>query len=323
MSTKLRDVRSRTAPLHPGLTALVELLRGRRVVVLAGAGCSTESGIPDYRGPDGRRTPRTPIQYLEFVRRAETRRRYWARSAVGWARVASARPNPGHQALARMEHAGVVRGVITQNVDGLHQAAGSRRVLELHGSLAFVRCLECGLRLRRDRVQERIVELNGPGVEGGHGAGRDPRVDGDPGVDGDPDAGEGPGATRTTARAAPDGDAELPDHLLDGFLVPECERCGGTLKPDVVFFGETVPKDRVERAWRLFEEADALLVVGSSLTVYSGRRFTQRAEREGLPIGIVNLGPTRADRAAAVRVEGPTGQVLPRMAERLLGVEGR
>ncbi len=283
-----------TSPESTGLSALTDLLRQQRVVVLAGAGCSTESGIPDYRGPNGSLRKRAPIQYGEFVRRADARLRYWARSAVGWQRFSAARPNPAHAALARLEEAGAVCGVITQNVDGLHQEAGSRRVVELHGSLAFVRCLQCGGRETRAGFQDRLRNLNGDWFEwlaAGSASG---------------------------VETAPDGDAELPDEALEGFRVPACDACGGLLKPDVVFFGENVPAATVDDAWRLFDEGDVLLVVGSSLTVYSGRRFIYRAEKQGVPIGIVNVGPTRADGLAAAKVEGWLGEVLPRLAERLL-----
>lgn len=280
---------------HTALTPLLDLLRGRRVVVLAGAGCSTESGIPDYRGAEGSLRKRSPIQYAEFVGRPAARVRYWARSAVGWPRFSATVPNPAHRALARLEEGGVVRGIITQNVDGLHQAAGSRRVVELHGSLAYVRCLECGERPSRDAVQDRLLALNAEWFE---------RLE------------------RRTARgdvaSAPDGDAELPDRVLQGFRVPGCQACGGTLKPDVVLFGESVPPERVGEAWRLFGEAEVLLVVGSSLTVYSGRRFIYRAEKRGIPIGLINLGATRADGLAAAKVEGLLGRVLPALAEALL-----
>jgi NAD-dependent deacetylase sirtuin 4 len=269
------------------LEPLLELLRGRRAVVLAGAGCSTESGIPDYRGPDAR--PRTPIQYQEFVRSEAARVRYWARSAVGWPRFSAARPNAGHRALAELEADGVVRGIITQNVDGLHHAAGSRRVVELHGSLASVRCLACGRCSPRGDFQHRLLSFNGDWAE---------RLGG--GVE-----------------QAPDGDAELPAEAQERFRVPACEACGGVIKPDVVFFGENVPAERVDEAWRLFAEGDVLLVAGSSLTVYSGRRFIYRAQQEGVPIAIVNIGPTRADAMAAAKVEAPLGRVLPRLAEAL------
>lgn len=280
----------------PGtLSAAIELLGGRRIVALVGAGCSTESGIPDYRGSDAQLRKRSPIQYGEFVGRAEARTRYWSRSAIGWPRFSSKRPNPAHEALARLEAGGAVRGVITQNVDGLHHAAGSRRVVELHGSLASVRCLGCQQRTSRDRVQERILALNPGWVEG---------------------------LERRTASArpasAPDGDAETPAWALEGFRVPDCRTCGGVLKPDVVLFGENVPKDRVDEAWRLFEEADALLVLGSSLTVYSGRRFVYRAVRDGVPIVVINIGATRADDVAAVKVEARLGEALPGLADSLL-----
>lgn len=278
-----------------GLDALLDLVRRRRVVVLAGAGCSTESGIPDYRGPEAAlRPPRKPVQYQDFVRSEAARARYWARSAIGWPRFSAARPNAGHRALARLEEGGVVRGIITQNVDGLHHAAGSRRVVELHGSLAWVRCLGCGAAGRRDAFQERLRAANAAWAE---------HLD------------------RRTAggiEQAPDGDAELPDSLLEGFGVPACEGCGGVIKPDVVFFGENVPAPRVEEAWRLFAEGEVLLVAGSSLTVFSGRRFVYRAQQEGVPIAVANLGPTRADEAAAVRVDGRLGDLLPALAASLL-----
>ncbi|HEY8483763.1 MAG TPA: NAD-dependent protein deacetylase [Longimicrobiales bacterium] len=275
---------------------LVDLLRGRRVVVLAGAGCSTESGIPDYRGPGSSLRPRRPMTYQEFVSGDAARARYWARSVVGWRRMAAARPNPAHQALARLEAGGVVVGIITQNVDGLHHAAGSRRVVELHGALARVRCLACGAAVTREAFQDRLLALNVTWAE---------RV-------AEVTRGE-------TLESAPDGDAEIPDALLEGFRVPGCAACGGVMKPDVVFFGENVPRERVEEAWRLFAEGDVLLVVGSSLAVYSGRRFVHRAQEVGIPIAIVNIGPTRADEIAAVKVEGRLGLVLPAVAEALLG----
>jgi NAD-dependent SIR2 family protein deacetylase len=273
----------------PALEPMLDLLRGRRIVVLAGAGCSTESGIPDYRSPENIQRTRTPIQYQEFVRSEAARVRYWARSTAGWARIASARPNAAHQALARLEDGGVVRGIITQNVDGLHQAAGSRRVVELHGSLASVRCLSCGRVTPRDEHQARLRSLNG----------------------------EWMGRLRGI-EVAPDGDAELPASVVESFQVPGCEACGGVVKPDVVFFGENVPAERVQDAWSLFEEADVLLVAGSSLTVYSGRRFIYRAEKEGIPIAIINIGPTRADDLATAKVEGRLGSVLPGIADSLL-----
>jgi NAD-dependent SIR2 family protein deacetylase len=249
-------------------------------VVLTGAGCSTASGIPDYRGPDGSLKGRSPMTYQEFIRSPEARARYWSRSAVGWARIRDARPNPAHRALARLEGSGALVGVITQNVDGLHQAAGSREVLELHGGLARVRCLGCGAVEGREGVQERIRALN-------------------------------PGAAPRTVTLRPDGDAELPGDVADGFHVPGCEACGGILKPDVVFFGENVPRERVGRAWNLYDRSACLLVVGSSLSVFSGRRFVLRARKEGRPVALVNIGATRCDDDARMKVEEPVEVVLP------------
>lgn len=285
-------------PLSPvdAFDSLARLLSEHRAVALVGAGCSTESGIPDYRGPDSSRTPVRPIMYQEFLRSPDTRARYWARSAVGWHRVADAAPNPAHMALAELEAAGRLSGVITQNVDGLHALAGSRRVVELHGSLSEVRCLDCGGRQPRAAMQSRLLEENPAWAEHVRGL----------------EAG-------TTA--TPDGDAALPESLTRGFRVPACRVCGGVLKPDVVFFGENVPIAVVRAAWAVYQDAEAVLVVGSSLTVYSGRRFVDRATKEGRPIAIVNLGPTRCDGVAAARVEGRVGLVLPALARRL-GVAG-
>lgn len=279
-----------------GVSALAELLAGRRVVVLAGAGCSTESGIPDYRGPGPAGRRRQPMTYQEFVGGEAARARYWARSAVGWPRMAAARPNPAHFALSRLEEGGVVRGIITQNVDGLHHAAGSRRVIELHGSLAWVRCLQCGARVERDAFQDRLYETNVAWAEWVRSV-----------------------AMVGEAESNPDGDVELPSWAVEGFRVPPCGACGGVLKPDVVFFGENVPRERVDEAWRLYEEGEVLLVVGSSLTVWSGRRFVDRAVREGVPVAVVNIGPTRADEFAALKVEARVGRVLPAIADVLSG----
>ncbi|MFW6085128.1 MAG: Sir2 family NAD-dependent protein deacetylase, partial [Gemmatimonadota bacterium] len=246
--------------------------------------------------------------YQEFVRDPDARARYWSRSAIGWRRVAEAEPNPAHRALAALEAADRLPGVITQNVDGLHARAGSRRVVELHGSLAGVKCLACGESESRDVMQRRLLSMNPDWASFVR-----------TGADGGTDAGDG----RTNVPempATPDGDAAVPERLSRGFRVPGCRSCGGVLKPDVVFFGENVPPPVVEAAWALYEEAGAMLVVGSSLTVYSGRRFTDRAARDRRPVAIVNLGPTRADESAAVRIEGRVGEVLPRLARRL-GVE--
>jgi NAD-dependent SIR2 family protein deacetylase len=276
----------------PRLDALIDLLHGRRIVALVGAGCSTESGIPDYRGPESSARRRTPIQYQEFIRSETARVRYWARSTVGWHRISTARPNAAHLALAELESAGLVAGIITQNVDGLHVAAGSRRVVELHGSLAAVKCLDCGERTPRDTFQRRLLALNDEWAR--HVA---------------------PGAHE----AAPDGDAELPPSALERFRVPACDACGtGVVKPDVVFFGENVPRSRLDEAWDVFGDGDVLLVLGSSLTVYSGRRFIYRAGEIAMPVAVMNVGPTRADDVAAVKVEAPLGAALPALAASLI-----
>jgi NAD+-dependent protein deacetylase sirtuin 4 len=278
--------------MRDDIAPLCQALDGRKVVVLAGAGCSTESGIPDYRGPGASSRRRPPVQYQEFVRDDVARTRYWARSAVGWPRFSAARPNAAHAALARLEAAGVVRGVITQNVDGLHHAAGSRRVVELHGSLSQVRCLECDVVISRHAWQHTLLACNDSWFE----------------------------KLNDSVKAAPDGDAELDEAVLPEFVVPGCGECAGMMKPDVVFFGENVPKPRVEAAWRLYDDGDVLLVAGSSLTVYSGRRFVHRAEQQGVPVVVVNMGSTRADDCAVAKVDAPLGRVLPQVADALLGV---
>lgn len=273
---------SAAVPLAP----LLELLDRRRLAVLTGAGCSTESGIPDYRGPETRRRARDPLQYQAFLRDPEARRRYWARSVLGWPRIAAARPNPAHHALARLQQAGVVRGLVTQNVDRLHRAAGSDAI-ELHGALAEVRCMECGALEERDALQRRLLQLN-------------------------------PGWERRHAELAPDGDADLPADVVEGFRVAACTACGGFLKPHVVFFGENVPRERVEHAYAGVEAAEVLLVVGSSLAVFSGYRFVKRAEERGIPVAIVNLGESRGDPHADLIVQARAGELLPRVAEALL-----
>ena len=268
------------------LEAVTSLLAGRPFVALTGAGCSTESGIPDYRGA-GRPGPRNPIQHDAFMRRADVRQRYWARATLGWERFKSARPNAGHAALARLEAAGLLAGVITQNVDRLHQAAGSRRVVELHGALADVRCLACAAHEPRAALQARLLAANPDWLQAAQGAAR------------------------------PDGDAELPGDLVAAFQVVGCRACGGALKPDVVFFGGTVAEPTLSAAWALLGAGAALLVVGSSLTVYSGFRFVRRAHELGMPIAILNVGPTRGDSLAQARVSAPAGEALPRLAASL------
>lgn len=268
------------------LDTLISVLQGRRVVALTGAGCSTESGIPDYRGPDTPPRARPPIQHREFVDRAEARRRYWARSMLGWPRLAAARPNRGHAALAALERAGAVAGVITQNVDGLHHGAGSREVVELHGALRRVRCLLCGDLTARDELQRRLGAAN-------------------------------PGWAERHAAAAPDGDADLPDDVVAGFEVVACAACRGVLMPDVVFFGGSVPRPTLDAAWATFERAEVLLVVGSSLTVFSGYRFVRRAAERAVPVAIVNRGPTRGDPHAQVRVDASAGAILAALVHAL------
>lgn len=283
--------RSRSAPAavdtNFALDALAHTLRTKRLVVLSGAGCSTESGIPDYRGPQTKHKVRQPIQHHAFISRPEVRARYWARSMVGWPRFNAFAPNQAHFALARLERSPLFRGLITQNVDRLHQRAGSERVLELHGALAEVRCLECGRFEPRDALQARMVALN-------------------------------PVFAELHVVVAPDGDAELPPEATASFRVPSCEACEGVLKPDVVFFGDNVPVPRVESAYAQLDDADALLVVGSSLHVYSGFRFVLRARERGMFIAIVNLGPTRGDAYADLRIDASTGSVLPEVAAQVL-----
>jgi NAD-dependent protein deacetylase/lipoamidase sirtuin 4 len=275
-----------TAPLEDDLAPLIDLLAGRRFVALTGAGCSTESGIPDYRG-GGRTGPRNPIQHDAFMRRPDVRRRYWARATLGWAQFSGAEPNAAHRALAALESAGPLAGVITQNVDRLHQRAGSRRVVELHGALADVACIRCGRGEPRHELQARLIEAN-------------------------------PGWLEALAEFKPDGDAEILDaERVAAFAVVGCRLCDGELKPDVVFFGGTVAERTLSAAWALFDEAEALLVVGSSLAVYSGFRFVRRAQERALPIALVNIGPTRADDLAAAKIAGPVGAILPRLATAL------
>src|SRR6185369_4165998 len=263
--------------------------RSRRLVVLTGAGCSTESGIPDYRSPGGAWTRHKPILYGSFVRSAEVRRFYWARSFRGWPRFASARPNRAHHALAELESRGGVHQLITQNVDDLHQEAGSRAVVQLHGRNRVVVCLDCGAEFCRGAIQDRLAAINAEWLA--NAPWHVLRAD--------------------EAEFAPDGDAALPASAVEGFRVPECDRCGGVLKPAVVFFGESVPKEKVTYAMERVDEADALLVAGSSLTVWSGFRFVKRAAERAIPIAIVNIGPTRGDELAGIKVEGRVGVVLP------------
>jgi len=265
---------------------LAPILAGGRIAVLTGAGVSTESGIPDYRSPEAIARKRQPIHGPDFVRSAAVRQRYWARAMVGWDRFRRAKPGPAHVAIAHLEARGLIRRVITQNVDRLHHAAGSRSVIELHGALAEVICLACGLLEDRDAHQSRLQDANR-----------------------DWEAAAGP--------AAPDGDAELPDDAIAGFVVPACLRCGGTLKPHVVLFGENVARAVVEDAFASIDASEALLVAGTSLAVYSGYRFLRRAVERGIPIVIVNRGPVRGQEHAAIKIEGSTGAVLQELARAL------
>ena len=268
-----------------GMRAL-DLLAGRRIVALTGAGLSTDSGIPDYRGPDS--PPRRPMTYSEFVSGEAAQRRYWARSHVGWARMRRARPNPGHRALAALQRDGVLDGLITQNVDGLHSAAGHRDVIDLHGRIDEVICLDCRGVGAREELQRRLADLN-PGFTEALGA---------------------------EVETAPDGDAAL--EATDGFRLAACVRCGGRLKPHVVFFGENVPRDRVARCYALVDgldpDAGALLVAGSSLTVMSGLRFVRHAAKQAIPVVVVNRGETRGDALATVLVHAGTSEVLGALA---------
>ena len=265
-----------------------EILRRGRMVVLTGAGLSTDSGIPDYRGPDS--PPRSPMTYGEFVSGVEAQQRYWARSHVGWRTMGTARPNAGHRALAALETAGVVHALITQNVDGLHTDAGSRQIIDLHGRISDVICLRCGDRSSRAVLDERLGDLN-PGF-----------------------------AEQGFVEVAPDGDAVLSD--VSGFRLAPCLVCGGPLKPDVVFFGENVPKDRVARCYALVEDADVLLVAGTSLTVQSGLRFVRRAHAHGIPVVLVNRGATRGDPMVTVRLDAGCSEVLSSLADVLAGPAG-
>jgi NAD-dependent SIR2 family protein deacetylase len=264
------------------LDRALAVLSRRPLVALTGAGLSTDSGIPDYRGPGS--PPRTPMTYQQFLSGAAAQRRYWARSHVGWARMAHAEPNAGHRAIAELERASALHGLITQNVDGLHRAAGSRAVIDLHGRIADVMCVGCGQRTPRDLMQARLTALNPGFVE----------------------------AAGPAVEAAPDGDAELA--AVEDFRLAWCTGCGGVLKPDVVFFGENVPRERVAQAYAMVDAAAALLVAGSSLTVMSGLRFVRHARKRGTPVVIVNRGPTRGDDLADVRVEAGCSEVLTAVA---------
>ena len=268
---------------QPELTRGVAELRQRlatgSVLALTGAGVSTDSGIPDYRDERGAWKVREPIQYRDFVASEAVRRRYWARSMLGFPLMSSAAPNGAHHALVQLETRGALSLLVTQNVDGLHRRAGSENVVDLHGRLDQVRCLGCGALTERATLQTELVARN-------------------------------PAFSRENVVVKPDGDAELTDVDYRRFEIPECRACGGILKPHVVFFGENVPPERVTRAMIALEHARLLLIVGTSLMVYSGFRFARAAARLGVPIAIVNRGVTRADELSALKLEGNVGAIL-------------
>lgn len=279
-----------TTTFRPGgLAEAVDVLRGRRLAVLTGAGISTDSGIPDYRGPDA--PLRRPMTHQQFVGDEAFRRTYWARNHVGWRHVHQTLPNAGHRALMRMEQAGIVSGVITQNVDLLHEQAGSHNVIDLHGRYDRVVCLECGRVIAREELARRLEALNPHFMEGVDGKALDVEI-------------------------APDADAVI--ERTEGFMVADCEVCGGILKPDIVYFGEFVPPERVARALALVDDAQALVVAGSSLAVQSGLRFVRRAREDAHPIVIINRGATRGDRHATVKVDAGLSQTLEGLAEALI-----
>ncbi len=275
-----------TAPDRAAYEGLVALLRGGNIAVLSGAGLSTESGIPDYRGSGGKRRG-TPMTYGEFVASPANRQRYWARSFVGWRWFAGAGPNDGHRAVSDLQRLGLVRAIITQNVDGLHQKAGALDVLELHGNLDLARCLNCGETTARAELAGRLLEAN-------------PRFEG------------------MVGEIRPDGDVVLADELVAGFHSPRCLVCASDLvKPDVVFFGESVPKSIVEQGFSHVEASSGLMVLGSSLTVMSGYRFVRRAAAIGIPVAIVTRGPSRGDEQATIRLDAPLGVTLSRIVKDL------
>lgn len=274
-------------PVRGSLADLGDLIAAGGVLALTGAGMSTESGIPDYRGPNGERRV-TPMTIDQF-RDEGGRRRYWSRAYVGWDKFRAARPNDGHAALATLQRRGLVDAVITQNVDGLHQAAGSEAVVELHGTLTRVVCLDCDARLRRERLHEALTRLN---------------------------SGFARSASAVGGTIRPDGDVDLPEDVIAGFRVAACEDCGNDqLKPDVVFFGEAAHRATVQQCYDLVDACRALLVLGSSLAVMSGLRFVRHAAQRGVPVAIVTNGPSRGDDFATIRLTGPLGGVLPALVE--------
>ncbi|MFZ4895193.1 Sir2 family NAD-dependent protein deacetylase [Plantibacter sp. Mn2098] len=277
------DVHEEQAARHATEQA-VDLLRGKRLIMLTGAGVSTDSGIPDYRGKGAPK--RTPMTVEQFLTNDSARKRYWAGSHLGWKRFDGARPNEGHRRIAELEEAGILSGVITQNVDGLHVRAGSRRVVDLHGSMDRVSCLTCGQTYARSSIAVRMSELN-------------PWLD-----------------TTADVTINPDGDAEVGG--VDEIVVPVCSVCGGMLKPDVVFFGEFIPAEKFAEASALVRSSEALVIAGSSLVVNSGIRLLEQARRRRLPIVVVNRGVTKADSRANVKIDAGTTETLTTFAEALL-----
>ena len=271
------------ARLEPQVQQAVELLRGRTVVVLTGAGVSTDSGIPDYRGEGA--PVRTPMTFDHFLADENGRRRYWAGSHLGWRHFSAAKPNDGHRALAQLELAGVVNGIVTQNVDGLHLRAGSRRVVDIHGSMDRVRCLHCGQTFARVDIAARMAREN-------------PWLDAPEGV-----------------VLNPDGDVTIEDS--DRMIVPSCTVCGGILKPEVVFFGEFVPVEKFDEARALVRGADALVIAGSSLAVNSGIRLLDQATKRRMPVVIINRGATKGDPRASLKIDAGTSEVLVALRDRL------
>ena len=283
------------------VAAVADLLRDRRWVALTGAGASTDSGIPDYRGPTSVRA--TPMQFSEFVGSEQSRRRYWARSYLGFARIGEAAPNAGHHALVDLEEVGL-QGVLTQNVDGLHTAAGSQHVLDLHGRIADVVCLDCGRVSPRRDLQQRLAALN-PHLHQERVLKQALPSRG----------GRAPQTPPVHAEMRPDGDAVVED--WSDFVLAGCEGCGGRLQPDVVFFGESVPRARVEQAYALVDRAEVLVVLGSSLTVMSGLRFVRHQTKAGRPTVIVNRGTTRGDDLATLKLERGCSETLTGLVSRL------
>lgn len=274
----------------PVLESIRRLLAGKRIALLTGAGLSTDSGIPDYRGPDS--APRSPMTYQEFVGDPANRQRYWARNHIGWSHLRHADPNDGHRAVAALEERGLLTGLITQNVDRLHEDAGSMNVVDLHGRYDQVVCLACQRRYSRQMLAVVFEELNPGFLQAALDAG--------------------------LVEAAPDADATVEDEeLISSFIVAVCPACGGTLKPDFVFFGENVPKDRVERSYAMVDEAAALLVAGSSLTVMSGLRFVRHAAKDGKPVVIINRGATRGDEFASITLAAGVSESLAWLAREL------